>query len=217
MEHIVKTVALFEEHYQSYEDWFRDHPAILETEAAAFRSLLPVGDLKGIEVGLGAGHLAKAIGIREGVEPSELLRQEAIHKGLEVCSGRAEALPFKDLKFDFVIIGTAMHYVENLDKAFSEAFRVLKNGGILLLGFIDAEGEIGKEHIKNKLKSTFYQNATFFELKTIQRKLVHAGFRDFEHYQTLFGKEDEIKEIQSLEKGTGKGSFILIRAKKSRS
>ena len=215
MDNKEKTVSLFEEHYQSYEDWFKKHPAIIETEAAAFRSLLPVGELKGIEVGIGAGHLAKAIGIREGVEPSDLLRGEAIKKGLEVTSGRAEDLPYKDLKFDFVIIGTAMHYFDDINSAFSEAFRVLKHNGILLLGYIDAEGQMGKNHIQNNLKSTFYKNATFYKQKTIERKLTLAGFGSIEHFQTLFGEENDITDIQPLEKGTGKGSFIMMRAKKS--
>ncbi len=214
MKHLNKTIELFEEHIDTYENWFQEHPKILETEALAFRSLLPVGDLHGIEVGMGAGHLAKAIGIHEGVEPSEVLRKEAMRKGLEVSDGRAEDLPFKDLKFDFVIIGTAIHYFEDLDKAFSEAFRVLKQSGILIIGFLDASGEIGKVLMENRLKSVFYRDAKFYNLKTIKRKLLTSGFNYLEEFQTLFGKESEIKEVQPIESGTGKGSFILIRAKK---
>lgn len=214
MKQLNKTIELFEEHIDTYENWFREHPKILETEALAFRSLLTVGNLHGIEVGMGAGHLAKAMGIQEGVEPSEVLRKEAIRKGLEVSDGRAEDLPFKDLKFDFVIIGTALHYFEDLDKAFSEAFRVLKQNGILILGFLDASGEIGKVHMENRLKSIFYRDAKFYNLKTIKRKLLTSGFKSLEEFQTLFGKESEINEVQPIESGTGKGSFILIRAKK---
>jgi SAM-dependent methyltransferase len=215
MKQFDKIMTLFEEQVDTYENWFHEHPKILETEALAFRTLLPVGEIKGIEVGMGAGHLAKAIGIHEGVEPSEVLRKEAIKKGLEVSDGRAEDLPFKDLKFDFVIIGTALHYFENPDKAFSEAFRVLKKNGVLILGFLDASGEIGKQHIESRQKSIFYHDAKFYSLSAIEGKLNKAGFKYFEKYQTLFGKEAEIKDVQPLDSGTGKGSFILIRAKKA--
>jgi ubiquinone/menaquinone biosynthesis C-methylase UbiE len=206
--------AIFEDHLKEYEQWFEEHPAILATESAAFRELLPEGELHGIEIGSGTGHLALSIGLKEGVEPSDKLRAISVERGLEAISGKAEELPFKDLHFDFAVISTALHYLENIDKAFREAYRVLKPTGSLLLGFLDPESIIGKEYIARRKQSTFYRNADFYSIHTLERKLKVAGFKSLNFYQTLFGSTDEIAQVQNILPGTGMGSFILIQATK---
>lgn len=210
------TSSIFEDHLKEYEQWFEEHPAILASESDAFRELLPEGDLHGIEVGSGTGHLALSIGLKEGVEPSDTLRAISMERGLEAIAGRAEELPYKDLQFDFVVISTALHYIENIDKAFSEAFRVLKPNGCLLLGFLDPESVIGKEYISRRKQSTFYRHADFYSIQTLDRKLKDAGFKTLTYYQTLFGSTDEIAQVQKMLPGTGIGSFILIKANKKK-
>jgi ubiquinone/menaquinone biosynthesis C-methylase UbiE len=212
-----KNITLFEEHLKDYEQWFKDHPAILDSEVEAFRELLPEGDLHGIEIGSGTGHIALALGLKEGVEPSEKLRSISVERGLEAIAGKAEELPFKDLHFDFVILSTALQYLENVDKAFSEAYRVLKPKGNFLLGFLDPESIIAKEYYTRKKQSTFYRHAHFYSLKTIIQKLKDNGFRSTSLHQTLFGASNEIKEKQHMLPGIGLGSFILINATKNTS
>jgi ubiquinone/menaquinone biosynthesis C-methylase UbiE len=211
-----QTTAIFEDHLKEYEQWFEEHPAILASESAAFRELLPEGDLYGIEIGSGTGHLALSIGLKEGVEPSDKLRAISVERGLEAMAGRAEELPYKDLHFDFVLLSTALHYVEDIDKAFKEAYRVLKTSGCLLLGFLDPESVIGKEYISRRKQSTFYRHADFYSIHTLERKLSEAGFKSLAFYQTLFGSTDEIAQVQKMLPGTGIGSFILIKAIKNR-
>ena len=41
----------------------------------------------------------------------------------------AENLPFKDSQFDYYVISFGLRNTKNLNKALSEAFRVLKKGG----------------------------------------------------------------------------------------
>ena len=58
------------------------------------------------------------------------------------CSS-GEKLPFKDNKFDYYTISFGIRNVNNIDKAFKEAHRVLKPGGRLLcLEFSKVENEI---------------------------------------------------------------------------
>ena len=207
-----QTTALFEEHVKEYEKWFQEHPAILESEVEAIRALLPEGEIHGIEIGSGSGHLALALGLKEGVEPSDILRQLSIERGLEAIAGKAEELPFKDMSFDFVILATALHFIEDIDRAFREAYRVIKPTGCFILGFIDPKSSIGKEYLLRRKQSTFYRNAKFYNLETLERKLNESGFKHLRHFQTLFGTSKEITQVQLPRPGIGSGSFILIKA-----
>jgi SAM-dependent methyltransferase len=79
----------------------------------------------------------KKLGYRAvGVEPWDDARSasaelsEYLSVPLEIKRGRAEELPFEDGTFDVVISTSVMEHVEDLDASISEAYRVLKPGGI---------------------------------------------------------------------------------------
>ena len=57
------------------------------------------------------------------------LLDENIFKGLEFICANAEELPFEDMSFDYYSIAFGIRNVTNIDKALSEARRVLKPGG----------------------------------------------------------------------------------------
>ncbi len=84
----------FNDHVAEYEDWYKKYPYVFRSEVAAIKELLPRGEnIRGIEVGLGTGRFAKALGIKQGIEPAENMRAVAKKRYLCVeCSGRASAL-----------------------------------------------------------------------------------------------------------------------------
>src|SRR3989441_1220803 len=69
-----------------------------------------------------------------GVDPSRGMLQEA-RKALSgpLVQGRAEALPFRNGRFDMLSMGFALRHVPDLEVAFREYWRVLKPGGRILL------------------------------------------------------------------------------------
>jgi demethylmenaquinone methyltransferase/2-methoxy-6-polyprenyl-1,4-benzoquinol methylase len=69
-----------------------------------------------------------------GVDPSRGMLGEAQKAlGSPLVQGRAEALPFRDDRFDMLSMGFALRHVPDLEAAFEEYRRVLKPGGRLLL------------------------------------------------------------------------------------
>jgi ubiquinone/menaquinone biosynthesis C-methylase UbiE len=60
---------------------------------------------------------------------------------------------------------TTICFVDDLKKAFREAFRVLKKEGFIVIGFIDKDSELGKIYRANKNKSRFYKIAEFFSIQ----------------------------------------------------
>lgn len=209
---MIKTLP-FNEHVAEYEEWFRKYPFVFQSEAEAIRELLPTGNnIYGIEVALGTGHFAKELGIKEGIEPSPNMRALALKKGIDVLSAEAEHLPYKDMRFDFVLMAFCISYFDDLPAAFKEARRVLKNGGALIAGFIDKDSIIGKFYEQRKPDSVFYKQANFYSTKRIIAELKKPGFKKLQFSQTLFHALDDIKEFEPAKPGYGEGSFVLIKA-----
>lgn len=205
----------FESHTAEYEEWYREYPFIFKSEVEAIRQMLPEGDaLTGIEVGLGTGRFAEALGIKEGVEPSPSMKAIAVDRGVEVVDGVAEQLPYKDLRFDFVLMAFCISYFNSLHLAFKEAHRVLKKNGSLVIGFIDRNSLIGKYYEEHKSESTFYKEANFYSTEKVISELRLAEFRHFKFCQTLFKPLSEIDEFEPAKDGYGEGSFVVIQAKK---
>jgi ubiquinone/menaquinone biosynthesis C-methylase UbiE len=205
----------FQKYAQKYDAWFDKHPFAFQSEVIAVKqqmASLPQ-NISGVEIGLGTGRFAEALGIREGVEPVEEMAEFAADRGIEVIKGVAERLPYGDLRFDFVLFVTVC-FLENIPGALGEAHRVLKNDGSILLCFLDKDRPIAKSYEAKKQKSDFYKHATFYTVDAIKKMLEKSGFRNLEFSQTLFGELEDVRELQSPKPGFGEGSFVVVRAEK---
>ena len=215
MSKVIKKADIFDQQVSEYEAWYDRYPHVyaseLKTLRAGFRRVPE--DPTGIEVGMGTGRFSAALGIREGVEPSEPMAARARKRGIEVMKAKAERLPYGDLRFDFVLFVTVCH-LDNLDEALREAHRVLKPKGVLIIGFLDAEREVAAAYMDRRKESTFFRYARFYPVSELSRHLVESGFKDLEYHQSLFGGLDDIQSSELPEKGHGKGSFVVVSALK---
>lgn len=66
---------------------------------------------------------------------AEMLSKNKSHKVTRIVSN-VEQLPFLDESFDCVVSRQCLHYVDELDRAMAEIYRVLKPGGIFILAQI---------------------------------------------------------------------------------
>ncbi len=201
----------FDEYASQYEDWFERNKFAFESELQAIREQLPKSN-NGIEIGVGSGRFAAPLGIKIGVEPSRKMREAAQKRGIEVIDGIAENLPFDDSQFDFALMTTTICFVDNVETSFQEAYRVLKPGGFLLIGFVDSESPVGRLYQQHKEESVFYKFATFYTANEVISNLKKTGFRNFNFTQTIFHNLAEIRDIEPIKEGYGEGSFVVIRA-----
>lgn len=208
-------VSPFNEHVEEYEAWFEKYPFVFRSEVAAIRKLLPSGRSRnGIEIGVGTGRFAKALGITDGIEPASRMRELAEKRGVFVLNAMAEKLPYHSEQFEFVLMNFCIHYFENVHKALNEAYRVLKPGGVLVVGFVERRSAIARLYERRAIKSVFYRGARFYSATAVGNWLSKAGFREQEMVQTLFHLPGRVKTVEASRAGRGEGSYIFIKATK---
>jgi len=208
-------ISPFEKYPERYEEWFDTNPRVYEAELRAVKSMLPAGK-SGLEIGVGTGRFAGPLGIRNGIEPSKRMRELAQGRGIRVLDGVAEELPFSDSEFEFVLMVTTVCFVDDIGKALMESHRVLSDGGLLVIGFIDRNSKMGKIYLERQMENVFYKEATFFSVDELAESMHRTGFTDLTFNQTIFGTLAETSEDEPIKPGYGEGSFVVIGGKKAR-
>jgi SAM-dependent methyltransferase len=207
-----KKVEPFEKYTERYESWFSKNRGTYLSEIDAVRTLLPEGD--GVEIGVGTGRFAGPVGIGFGIDPSREMIEIARKRGIEVVRGIAEALPFRSSSLSTALMVTTICFVDNPRSAMKEAYRVLKPGGSLIVGFIDRTSPLGRQYMEHKRESVFYKAAKFYSVDELRVRLMEVGFRRFDFVQTIFRPLLSITTKEPTKKGHGEGSFVVIRAMK---
>ena len=142
------------------------------------------------------------------------MRVLAKARGIEVIDGVGENIPFKNPRFDFALMVTSICFLDDIEKAFKEIYRILNPSGHLVIGFIDKNSPVGKIYQKHKNESEFYKIANFYSVDEVVDYLKNAGFSNFAFKQTIFKNLKEIKDIEPVRDGFGEGSFVVVSALK---
>ena len=203
------SIGVFEDNVQRYDTWFERNRFAYESEVEALRALIS-GKGAGIEVGVGTGRFAARLGIRTGLEPSMGMGKLAVQRGIDVCLGVGENLPFPDACFDRVLFVTVICFLDDVLLSFQEAHRVLKPGGQITIGFIDRKSALGNAYDKHKQDNAFYRHATFYSVDQVVSMLEQAGFHHFGFVQTIFQNPSEMKAPDPVKPGHGEGAFVVV-------
>ena len=206
--------APFEIHHRRYDDWFVRHAAAYQSELLAVRALLPWRGL-GLAIGVGTGRFAAPLGVQMGIDPAREVLDYATNRGVSTVQAVAEALPFADSSFDYALSVTTICFVDDATAMLSEAYRVLKPGGELVIGFIDRTSDLGQHYLAHQAENVFYREATFFSADEVEQLLRDTGFSGSVWVQTLSKTLDETRETEPLRAGYGQGAFIVVKANRS--
>ena len=204
--------APFDMYSDAYDEWFEKNQGVFEVELEAVRQLLPPPGSRGVEIGVGTGNFAVPLGIKLGLEPSEAMARIARQRGVTVFPGVAEDLPFSSGEFEFVLMVTCICFFDDVARACAEAFRVLKPGGCIIVGFIDRESELGRRYDEARAASRFYREAAFFSTPEVLKLLTDAGFKCTGIRQALIPGD----AVAAIREGYGAGAFVVVRGGKAR-
>ena len=208
---MIDGINIFDRYYKKYDAWYDKNKFAYLSELEAVKKVLPKRG-KGLEIGVGTGRFAHAVGITAGIDPSKNMIRIARKRGVDARLGSGECLPFKNSTFDYAAIIITICFVKAPQKVLKEARRVLKKNGKLIIGIINKDSFLGKFY--QKKKSVFYKQANFFSPKEVTDLLKVARFSHFSYYQTLFKSPGKINLIERPQKGFRKGAFVVISARK---
>ena len=203
----------FDRFLDAYEAWFEQNHWAYLSELEAIRRLLPAGLVA--EGGVGTGRFAAPLGIGFGLEPSRAMADRARGRGIEVVLGQGELLPFAEASCDGLLMVTTICFLDDLDLALTEAARVLRPEGSLVVGFVDAGSTLGRRYQQRRDQSRFYRTATFYETNDIVARLGEAGLAVTKVAQTLMQDPEDLTDTDAIREGFGQGAFVAIRVERS--
>jgi len=205
----------FDQHYGRYDEWFERNLFAYRSELRAIRHFLPPAGT-GLEIGAGSGRFCEPLGIKIGIEPSQMMRRLADARGVNVLGAVAERLPFRAGSFDFALMVTTLCFVDNGEASFREAARILKAKGHFIVGFVDRNSRLGSFYQAHKSENVFYRDATFYSVEEVLTLLRCADLGYVEVIQTVFGGLADIRVVQEFQGGHGEGGFVVIRSRKEK-
>lgn len=206
-------ISPFDEKAEDYDVWYEENREILALEVEAIRRMGLHG--KGLDVGGGTGLISSKIGAEVCLDLSASMLRHALRHRLHVVQGMAECLPFIDHSFDFVLMSAALCFITNREDALSEAHRVLREGGILLICIIPRDSPWGQYYTrKAREPGSIFRYARFMTVQEVIDLLCKTSFHVEKICSALHFSPGDIFVKDEVKMDSEKGGFVCIRAKK---
>jgi SAM-dependent methyltransferase len=218
MKEISDPISPFDDFPLEYDAWFDgEGRLIFHTEARALKKLLSTLPKPWIEVGVGSGRFAQALGIETGVDPSYKLIQIARRRGINAFLGRGEETLFAEASFGTVFLIVTICFLDSPIDALKEARRILMPDGRLVLGLVLKESPWGQYYQRKKAQGhRFYKFANFYTYEETVGIIGRAGFLTTRIISTLFQKPREVGNTEDPRVGySPHAGFTIIVAEKS--
>ncbi len=164
----------FNAHADEYDAWFDSEPGatIFAMEVECLQPILNSYHRPYLEVGVGSGRFAQALGIEYGVNPALALLKKAKARSIKVKKASGEKLPFLDGIFGAVLIALTLCFVDDPLKVLQEASRVLANEGGLVLGLILTDSPWAEVYAgKARERHPIYGKARFLSKEEVESLL----------------------------------------------
>jgi SAM-dependent methyltransferase len=200
---------------EAYDSWYDGKGrTAFETELAALRPLLTELPKPWLEVGVGTGRFAQALGIPLGVDPSTALLARARTRGIEVLYGDGEELVFRAGSFGTVFLLTTWEFLADPLKVLGECRRVLGPDGRLVNAYLDRGGKWGASYAeRGRQGHPLFSRARFDRYEDVKRVTEQAGFEVLKTISSLFQGPGETVSMEEPRPGFVRGaSFVVLVA-----
>lgn len=201
----------------AYDAWFEDEGKIVFViEVKAFQKVLPLLPKPWLEVGVGSGRFAQALGIKMGIDPSSELLTMARKRGIKVFQAKGEERFFDEETFGTIFLIVTLCFVDSPLAVLQEAYRILRPGGKIVLGLMLRDSPWGRFYsAKKDERHRFYKHATFYSYEEVTELLEHTGFAVEKFVSTLFQKPNEVEAMEPPREGFfSDAGFTIVVARK---
>lgn len=211
---------IFDTEAADYDLWF-DSPEgsiLFGNELAAIRLLWRSDWHPALEVGVGTGRFAQALGIEYGLDPAAEALRLAATRGILVTQSAAESLPWDDGAFAGVLMVATICFVDDPLAALREAARVLRQDGRLLIAEIPADSPWGHALDRKKAEGNpYYRSARIRTTAQWLSLISEAGLEVEAMSSTLRQRPEGPVSVETPLLGTTEGAgFVCILARPSR-
>jgi len=207
----------FDTQASAYDAWFDGEGKLpFAIEVRAFQAILSSLPKPWLEMGVGSGRFAQALGIKTGVDPSIKLVEMARKRGINALLGRGEQRLFDEEAFGTVFLIVTLCFVDSPLDVLKKARRILRPGGKVVLGLILRQSPWGKLYEQKKKQGhRFYKYATFYTYDDVVKLLEQASFSIAKVISTLFQKPGKVESTEVPREGFySDAGFTIIVAEK---
>ncbi len=202
-------VEAFSRLAEDYDRWYEGNP-LFESECLAVEAMGEVPH-PSLEVGAGTGRFAARLGLDFGLDPSLEMLRLARKRGVAAVCGRAEELPFGDGTLAGVYFLFAFCFLEDQEKALSEARRVLGPEGLLVLGIINRASAWGRLYQEKAASGhPLYRWARFLTPEELVARASSRGFAFKRAVSTLFQSPQAPPQVESPREGVHPAAGFVV-------
>lgn len=198
-----------------YDKWFDSSEGrnIFLMETDCLRRLFVRGFGRWLEVGVGTGRFAEALGVTDGVDPSNAMLAFANSRGIHTALGKGEELPYLDSSFDGVLMVTTLCFFADPLSVLTECYRVLRHFGFLVMGVIPSDSAWGKLYVrKGQEGHPLYSSACFYRCDQVIHMAEKAGFSFDRAASCLLSPPGKPISCNSIHDGIAKSAgFVAMR------
>lgn len=208
-----QAARVFDERAGEYDAWFEES-LLFAIERAALQELITPLLSPKLEIGVGPGRFAEALGVEFGIDPALSPLLFAKKRGVQVCQAVGEALPHADQSMRTVLLLFTYCFLADPIPVLRECRRVLKPGGHLVLGLIVADSPWGRMlQQKKEAGHPFYQQARFYEPVEVEQCLAGCGFVVTERRSSLAQPPEALREMEHSREGVvSQAGFTILVA-----
>ncbi len=211
--------SVFDELAAKYDAWFDESGRhIFASEVEALNRVQALLPRPWLEIGVGSGRFAQALGIELGVDPSYNLIRMARARGVQVCLGWGEQGLFGEGAIGTVFLIVTLCFLSEPLDVLRAASDMLKPSGRLVLGLVLKDSPWGRYYRQQKAKGhPFYEHAVFYGIDDVEVMLRQVGLEMEDVVSTLFQKPGAVARVETPRAGYfPDAGFTVIVAGKGR-
>jgi SAM-dependent methyltransferase len=207
-------IRVFEERAAEYDGWFDDNP-VFAAELLALQEVRVTLPHPRLEIGVGPGRFAAALGVKFGVDPALAPLGYAKGRGILPCRAMGEALPVRSGCLGTVFLLFTLCFVRDSQGVLAECSRVLRSGGMLIVGTVPLDSPWGRLLDGKRVAGhPFYGHARFMKLAGVLDLLRIAGFTLEESRSTLLQTPEMHDEARVVEGVMPDAGFVVLACRK---